>query len=385
MYFTARWAAGALLVAASMAAQAQYKAEFLEDSKAVGAVVADFNKDGHDDIFVAGHHSEDRIWYWTPVGYKPSEQIFEWVDRHDCDAADVDLDGRIDLYCAVGAEKGTGDGPKELWLQGEDGKFTKALDHGAEDPYGRGRIPIFMDFNHDGYPDIYLTNLASLRDDGQANVNHLFINQGGARFVETPTRATGERGSQCAVKGDINRDGWDDLIVCHEKGVGHVYLNDRQGDFEEIFPAAIRGEWTHVRLRDINGDSRDDLLLIRDGSFLEVWVNTGKAPYFDKLSFSDKLPGFGRALAIGEFTGDTRLDIYVTLRDAACDDTLQDKAPDLVYKSKARGIGWQRTTLTQQAYTGCGYLVETVDGNKILLENGQMDDRGPNYVLSFGR
>ncbi|MEK8029491.1 VCBS repeat-containing protein [Ideonella sp. DXS29W] len=383
MHISVRWAATALLASASMVAQAQYRAEFLEDSKAWGSVVADFNNDGHDDIFVCGHHSEDRVWYWTSTGYKPSEQILEWVDRHDCDAADVDHNGRLDLYCAVGAEKGTGDGPKELWLQGEDGIFTLAQNHGAEDPYGRGRLPIFMDFNHDGFADIYLANLSTTRDDGQANINHMFINQGDGHFVEKPTLATGDRGAQCVAKGDINRDGWDDLVVCHEKVQGHVYVNNQEGDFEEVLPPALRGEWTFAKLRDMNGDGRDDLLLIRDKTVFEIWFNTGRAPYFEKLSFTDKLPGIGTSFTVGEFTGDSRPDVYVTLKDASCDTTLVDKAPDVIYKSKPRGIGWQRSVLTQQNYAGCGHLADTVDGTKVLLENGQIDDRGPNYVLSF--
>ena len=46
-------------------------------------------------------------------------------------------------------------------------------------------------------------------------------------------------------------------------------------------------------------------------------------------------------------------------------------------------IGWTRNLLTDQRYGGCGHLADTVDGNKVLLENGQIDDRGPNFVLSF--
>jgi hypothetical protein len=387
MHCSVRRAVSLLLASASMVAQAQYKAEFLEDSKAWGSVVADFNGDGHDDIFVCGHHSEDRVWYWTPAGYKPSEQILEWVDRHDCDAADVDGDGRIDMFCAVGAEKGTGDGPKELWLQGADGLFALAQNHGAEDPYGRGRLPMFMDFNHDGMPDIYLANLSTLRDDGHVNVNHLFINQGNAQFLETPTRATGARGSQCVAKGDINKDGWEDLLVCDEKVEGHVYINDRQGDFEEIFPPVLSGRWTFAKLKDMNGDGRDDLLVIRDKTVFEIWFNTGRAPYFERVGYSDKLPGYGTSLTVGEFNGDGRPDVYLTLKDTACDTTLKDKQPDFIYKSKTRTRGvptWSRTVLTQQNYTGCGHLADTVDGKKVLLENGQIDDRGPNYILSFG-
>jgi len=366
-----------------MAVQAKYKEEYLEYSKGWGSVVADFNADGHDDIFVCGHDEDDQVWYWTKNGYKPAEQVFEHVDRHDCDAADVNRDGRIDLFCAVGADKGTGTGLNELWMQNVDGSFTKTANHGAEDPYGSARIPVFMDFNHDGFPDLYMTNFPRLRDDGQPNISRMFINEGGTHFVEKVTQATGDRGAQCAAKGDIDHDGWDDVLVCHEKHAGHIYLNDRKGDFKEIFPAALVGQWNAAKLHDMNGDGRDDLLLIRDKSVLEIWFNVGKAPWFERADFSDKLPGIGTSLTVGEFGGDGRPDIYVALKDAACDKTLQDKAPDVVYKSSKSGIGWERNVLTDQRYGGCGHLADTVDGNKVLLENGQIDDRGPNFVLSF--
>lgn len=375
-------AGGVLLAAFSLPAQAQYKADLIETTKAWGSVVADFNRDGHDDIFVTGHHSEDRIWYWSPGGYVPSNQIFDWVDRHDCDAADVNLDGRLDLYCAVGAEKGTGQGPKELWMQGADGVFTQAVDFGAEDPYGRGRWPIFLDFNHDGYPDIYLSNLSTIRDDGQININHLFLNQGGKRFVEATTLATGARGAQCVAKGDVNHDGWDDLLVCHEKGTGHIYINNRKGDFDELSSAAIKGEWTVAKLADMNGDGRDDLVLITSTGQFQIWLNTGKAPYFVRPAFTDTLPAVGRSLTVGDFNADGRPDVYVVLADAACETTLRDKAPDLVYQAKSRN-GWTRTQMTQD-YEGCGHLADTVDGNKVLLENGGVEYHGPNYVIGWG-
>jgi len=380
----ARLVAGSLWLAAfALPAQAQYKADLLETTKAWGSVVADFNGDGHDDIFVCGHHSEDRVWYWTPSGYQPSNQILDWVDRHDCDAADVDLDGRLDMYCAVGAEKGTGQGPKELWMQGADGIFTKSTDFGAEDPFGRGRLPIFFDFNHDGYPDIYLANLATVRDDGQANINHVFLNQGDKHFVETTTVATGDRGAQCVAKGDINHDGWDDLLVCHEKHAAHLYVNNHQGDFDELFPPAIKGEWTAAKLHDMNGDGRDDLVLITAANQFEIWLNSGKAPYFDKLAFSDKLPAIGTSLTIGDFNADHRPDVYVVLQDIGCRTTLHDKAADIVYQAKPRN-GWQKTQLVQD-YLGCGHLADTVDGNKVLLENGDIDEKGPNYIISWGK
>ena len=63
-----------LLGSQSLAAQAQYTATFIETSKVWGSVVADFNRDGHDDFFITGHDQSDRIWYWTKKGYKPAAQ-----------------------------------------------------------------------------------------------------------------------------------------------------------------------------------------------------------------------------------------------------------------------------------------------------------------------
>src|SRR5262249_28958258 len=152
-------------------AHAQAVPNMLEYSKAWSLVVGDFDGDGHTDILVAGHSQEDRIWYWSPTGYRPGPQVFPWQDRHGCVAADVDRDGRLDLFCTIGADQGTGLGVNELWRQQPDGTFVSVPNFGAEDPYGRGRIPVFLDLNHDGWPDLYVTNDSTLRDDGQLNVN----------------------------------------------------------------------------------------------------------------------------------------------------------------------------------------------------------------------
>jgi len=82
--------------AVAAGAQAQKVPAMVEYSKAWSLVVADFDGDGIDDILIAGHDQEDRIWYGSPTGYRPGPQPLPWRDRHGCAAADVDRDGRID-------------------------------------------------------------------------------------------------------------------------------------------------------------------------------------------------------------------------------------------------------------------------------------------------
>lgn len=410
------WIKGAglcALAALALTVQAKYSVTLIENSKAWATAIADYNGDGHDDIFISGHDPNDRIWYWTSAGYVASSQSLELPvhsDRHDCSPADVDLDGRIDFYCSVGAAKGTGNGDNELWMQKPDGTHEMvgaARDFGAKDPTGRGRRTVFFDFNHDGLPDIFLTNLAEIRDDGLPNVNRVFVNQGGASFKEVTTIASGVLGSACVDKGDVNQDGWDDILVCSDNGAPHLYLNNRQGDFTELQipttgtskPPSQRsrvsaqrlgwgkpvpmdvlvGDWVEAKFADMNADGRTDLVAITRTNRLQIWKNTGKEPYFSKLILDEPLPQLGASLAIADFNHDGRPDVYVVLRDPDCEETLKDLAPDVVYKSRSKGV-WKPTTLNQN-FNGCGHKADIIDGDKVLLLNGGGGWKGPNFVI----
>ena len=374
-------AMAALLAAFSAAtAQAQYTAQYLETSRAWGTMVGDFDGDGHDDFLLSGHDTDDRVWYWSPAGYVPGAQVLEWVDRHDCDAADFNRDGRLDFYCTVGADKGQGEGFNELWLQDEAGVFHKSIDHGAADHYGRGRIPVFFDFNHDGWPDVYVTNEATVRPDGQVNINHVFINQAGAGFVEVPTLATGNRGFQCASKGDVDGDGWDDLVVCNGKNAAHVYVNDRAGDFTELASPAIGG-WRDAKLVDMNHDGRQDLVVLTNANDLQIWLNTGSSPYFATPAFSSHLLVASHSLSVVDANGDGVPDVYVVLSKTDCRQVLHDVAPDLLFQGRRNGT-WFKVKQPQD-YDGCGHQAATLDGRRILLANGGVEYSGPNYVIGW--
>ena len=370
------------LAGASAPAPAQSTIQYLEFSKSWGSVVADFNHDGHDDVFVTGHDSEDRIWMWTPTGYVPSPWKFPDVDRHDCDVADVDHDGLLDLYCAIGAEKGTGIKDNELWIGQADGTFRLRTGHGADDPSGRSRIPHFFDLNHDGWPDVYIENEAGLRSDGLPNYNHVYLNQHDGSFVEATTIATGDKGYLCNESGDVDGDGWDDLLVCSYSGVGQIYLNDHANDFSLLNSPAI-AKWRGAKLADMNGDGRPDLVVVGFDDVFRIYFNTGVAPYFGATAdFSDQLPAMATGLAVGDFDHDGHKDVYVLLENDDCEpDLLQDTDPDVVYFGRAHAT-WAKTPLVQ-SFSGCGHLVDTLDGDKVLLESGGVGYRGPNFVFGW--
>ena len=80
---------------------------------------------------------------------------FRLRDRHGCAAGDVDADGRTDLFCSIGANRGTNMTSDELWLAvGTRGRHQRTGDYGLVDPLGRGRTAVFLHLDADPYPQL---------------------------------------------------------------------------------------------------------------------------------------------------------------------------------------------------------------------------------------
>jgi hypothetical protein len=107
------------------------------------AAVADFNGDGHSDVFVSHHGDPGRLWI-TQIGGTFTEidqRYFSGLDRHDCEALDANRDGLVDLFCSVGADRGTGLKSNALYLQNADRTFSdQAYQWAVSDPEGRGAL-----------------------------------------------------------------------------------------------------------------------------------------------------------------------------------------------------------------------------------------------------
>jgi hypothetical protein len=120
----------------------------------------------------------------------------------------------------------------------------------------------FVDFDNDGWDDIFLVNGSRL---GVTNTggNYLFRNEHG-KFVDVTQRAgvqrTGWGNGVCA--GDVDNNGFDDLFVTYW-GANVLYLNTGKGGFRaEVWKD--RGEWsTGCSFLDYNRDGRLDLVVSR--------------------------------------------------------------------------------------------------------------------------
>lgn len=355
-------------------------------TKSWSANVGDFDADGDADLMYVPHNESASKLYRNDGGLfsEVFPGTFRRRDRHDCAWGDVNIDGRLDLYCSLGASSGTATNPKELWIQQTGGGFVdQAAAFGVTDPYGRGRVATFVDVNHDPYPDLFVGNQYP-RQDGIPVPNHLLINQGGTSFAAAPEFGIDvEVGGMCAQAADIDRDGWEDLLVCGQTGL-HLYRNDGGTGFVEITGAWGVGSLTSglhsARLADLTGDGKLDLALVTQTSLV---VLPQGASSFGPMSFRFTLKA-GRWVAVGDFQGDGALDLFVVQK---CRNGIND--PDYLLLGDGTGVSFSEVALPQTSQ-GCGDIAEPIDhdgdgDDEFIVLNGLgYTAQGPVQLIASG-
>src|SRR5579862_6360211 len=95
-----------------------------------------------------------------------------------------------------------------------------------------------LDYDNDGWPDIFLVNGINLDEDkmqGETPTSHLFHNNHDGTFTDV-THAAGLEFTgwgQGACVGDYDNDGFDDLYVTYY-GKNHLFHNQGNGTFKEV-------------------------------------------------------------------------------------------------------------------------------------------------------
>jgi hypothetical protein len=290
------------------------------------------NRDRHPDVLLTFHLQPWEIWLGTKRGRFTFDRALPPTDRHNCATADFagpgrrPPDGRADLYCVRGANRGTvSDKENQLLIQRARGGFRNvAARWGVADPSGRGRAVSILDIRGDGRPSLFVGNA---KPEEHPSRDHIFVNRG-RRFAEAHTGGLPSvQGTSCSDTGDFDRDGRQDFLSCSASL--RLYENRTTPrepvSYREV--AADQGlpdrAWRDAELVDLNGDGWRDLVLISN-SALQVRLNAQEAPHFSQVDYRHPLVA-GASVCSGRANGDAAPDLLVVQKLQASSDRIQKR------------------------------------------------------------
>jgi len=346
------------------------------------AAVADLTGDGWPDLFVSHHWHPANLWTNNQDGTFSAADVSFFstiLDRHDCQAADFNQDGSMDIFSSVGADRGTALKCNGLFIQQPDGSFTDvAYQWNIGDATGRGRFCAVLDANNDGFPDVFY-GTDPVRADGLPSINRFYRNTGQGSFIDSPAMGLNLNiGALSARTVDYDCDGWPDLLICGYTGGLRLFKNNQGHGFSDV--SSILGPSVNAvdaLLVDVNHDNRPDLIVLTKTAVTLRLQNADGTFAKPKtiLNVTD-----GVALAAGDVNGDNNPDIYVV-----CGRTGTANAQDFLLIGDATG-GFTSQAIPQ-ATEGSGEAAYPIDYNhsgltSFLVLNGAVPYSGPVQLLT---
>ncbi len=221
-----------------------------EEIMGSGCAMFDYDADGRLDIYLVNGAGPDRLYRQTPDGtftdVTASSGIKALEYGMGCAVGDFDNDGHPDLFLAnFGAD--------QLWRNNGDGTFTDVTAAAGVGDDLWSVSAAFADYDRDGLLDFYVARYVldpnssgcfdtSGRPDYCSPQNFepapdtLYHNEGGGRFrnVSSESGITAVSGPGLGVVcADFTDDGWDDVYVANDGAPNFLWINQRDGTFED--------------------------------------------------------------------------------------------------------------------------------------------------------
>ncbi len=284
----------------------QNRTRYEVGSTPVQLLSADFNEDGHTDLATTNCDSQS-FTILLGRGDGTFEDQFDILlplrnSGEFVVVGDFNRDGHADLAGASQFTNGA-----SVLLGNGNGTFQAALPFAVDEAPGGGAAG---DFNGDGRLDLALTNFFA-RDLGIS----VYLGQGDGTFPEEPDRYDVGAFPLGLVTADFNRDGHLDLANTNFDTPGSVsiLLSNRDGTFRREERYETGGLPESLVATDLNGDSLLDLVVTSDSSNnVSVLLGNGDGTFRNQALFPVSTGASPRrGLGVGDFNGDGRLDLAI--------------------------------------------------------------------------
>src|SRR6266576_3243116 len=199
---------------------------------------------------------------------------------------DINNDGYLDIYVSVSAPGGGGKGADRanlLIINNGNGTFSEAARaYGIADTSYTTHA-VFLDYNHDGFLDLFLLNNSprdfargaadehplGVRSQSPEGWNTLYRNNGNGSFTDVSQQAGILRQigyGLGVVVADVNRDGRPDIYVSNDVSPNDaLYINNGDGTFTDKAAAWLKHTSVAgmgVDIADFNNDGWPDIVQI---------------------------------------------------------------------------------------------------------------------------
>jgi hypothetical protein len=175
------------------------------------------------------------------------------------------------------------------------------------------------DVNKDGKPDVIVANQGPEGSD----VVGVLLGNGDGTLQPAATYTVKFPGANAVAIGDLNGDGWPDLVVGSNDGFGNlclsVLLNKGDGTFDPAIGYSAGYDIGSVAIADVNGDGKADVIVLDqvDSAFkhsqLAVLLGNGDGTLGAATIYELTIGGTSAlSLAAADLNGDGKPDLVVT-------------------------------------------------------------------------